>query len=407
MIDIFGGVYRERCFLDISDELYGSAGRAACALTEIAREITLHSYFSIKSLENFRLIADAFNFAISETMVDYETSFEYFHSLSHPKIFPLDCFQNKHPAIKANVKNGLQFGMIDGDSVIEGDCIVYDPQSPHSPKWFHENGSKAKHLAYVLNFQEGSLLTGCSDVQQITQKILDNGAVVAVLKMGSDGTVINDGKSLRHISCIETERVRSIGSGDIFSAIFANSWAVEKLHPVLAAENASKATAYYCNNGCLPIPKSYLTNFGKSYAISNYQIENQRKIIASPKVYLAGPFFNMAEVWMAHECREILISFGLEVFSPYHDVGIGPAKIVAKKDLDGLKECNVVLAILNGLDPGTIFEIGYAVSRNIPVIVFVQNEKAENLKMIEGTGCFITDDFSTAIYKTAWANRKS
>jgi nucleoside 2-deoxyribosyltransferase len=62
----------------------------------------------------------------------------------------------------------------------------------------------------------------------------------------------------------------------------------------------------------------------------------------------------------------------------------------------------VVLAILNGLDPGTIFEIGYAVKRGMPIVCLAENVKEEDLKMIIGTNCSVTDDFTTAIYRSIW-----
>ena len=77
-----------------------------------------------------------------------------------------------------------------------------------------------------------------------------------------------------------------------------------------------------------------------------------------------------------------LFNQGLKVFSPLHDVGRGNADDVAPADLKGLDRSSVVLAIIDGLDPGTIFEIGYARAKGIPVIAYVENEKEEDLKMI-------------------------
>jgi nucleoside 2-deoxyribosyltransferase len=61
-----------------------------------------------------------------------------------------------------------------------------------------------------------------------------------------------------------------------------------------------------------------------------------------------------------------------------------------------------VFAILNGLDAGTIFEVGYAVKKGIPVVCLAQNVGAENLKMVEGTSCEVVDDFVSALYRTVW-----
>jgi nucleoside 2-deoxyribosyltransferase len=49
-----------------------------------------------------------------------------------------------------------------------------------------------------------------------------------------------------------------------------------------------------------------------------------------------------------------------------------------------------------------LFEIGYAIAKKIPVIVYVESESAESIKMLEGTNCLIERDLTTAIYKCLW-----
>lgn len=82
-----------------------------------------------------------------------------------------------------------------------------------------------------------------------------------------------------------------------------------------------------------------------------------------------------------------------------HAVGPGPAHIVAPEDIAGLEASDVVFAILSGMDPGTIFEVGYAIKKDIPVVGLAQNVRPEDLKMMAGTGCEIQDDFASAIYR--------
>jgi nucleoside 2-deoxyribosyltransferase len=91
------------------------------------------------------------------------------------------------------------------------------------------------------------------------------------------------------------------------------------------------------------------------------------------------------------------------VFSPLHEIGEGPGEVVAPQDLAGLDECQVVLAILNGSDAGTLFEVGYAVAKGIPVVALAQNMRPEDIKMPQGTGCTIVGDLATAIYQAIWA----
>jgi nucleoside 2-deoxyribosyltransferase len=91
------------------------------------------------------------------------------------------------------------------------------------------------------------------------------------------------------------------------------------------------------------------------------------------------------------------------VFSPYHDVGIGAAEDVVPQDIEALDECQAVLAIVDGADAGTLFEVGYARAKGIRVIAIAENESAEPLKMLRGTGCEVHSDLTTAVYRAAWA----
>ena len=106
---------------------------------------------------------------------------------------------------------------------------------------------------------------------------------------------------------------------------------------------------------------------------------------------------------MVNEVRTILHKFGAKVFSPLHDVGHGSASEVAPADIEVLNSSSAVLALIDGLDSGTLFEIGYARAKDIPVVAFVQNECDSDLKMLEGTHCTIINDLVSAIYNTIWA----
>jgi nucleoside 2-deoxyribosyltransferase len=219
-----------------------------------------------------------------------------------------------------------------------------------------------------------------------------------VVKRGSLGATVITSSEIRNIPAYRTQRVWPVGSGDVFAAVFAFYWASDKTDPFTAASRASLATAYYCDTKRLPIP----TNFTEQ---AKYQpIEKKNDFPLSPKqVYLAGPFFTMAERWVINQAREYLMEQGFKVFSPLHDIGFGTAMEVAPADIEGLKHSDIVFALLDGLDAGTVFEIGYARSHYKPVVVFVQNESDESLKMLAGTNCEIVNDFVSAIYRTVWA----
>jgi hypothetical protein len=282
---------------------------------------------------------------------------------------------------------------------VKADVAVYDPQSPTDPTRFDANGSRAKRLAIVCNREEGSLLTGHQDREEILRSLLqDHGAEVVVLKVGPTGAVAasRDGARYR-IPAYRSDCVFPIGSGDVFSAVFAHYWAEVNKPLNVAADLASKATAWYCATRTFPRSGEWGTT--SSMAWRPVPLPSDR----APRIYIAGPFFSVQQLWIVEELRAELTSMGVEVFSPYHDVGcFSSARDIATRDLDGLRSCDAVLAILDGLDPGTIFEIGYARSNEIPVVGLLQQRTADDFKMFDGTDVSLDSDLPSAVYRVVW-----
>jgi nucleoside 2-deoxyribosyltransferase len=124
--------------------------------------------------------------------------------------------------------------------------------------------------------------------------------------------------------------------------------------------------------------------------------------IRQPRVYLAGPFFTLGQNWLIEQALEALEGQGFAVFSPLHHVGRGSARDVYGPDIKGVRESDIVFACVDGLDTGTIYEIGFAHSLGKPVVAFVENETRGDLTMLVGGGAIIESDFATAVYKTYW-----
>jgi nucleoside 2-deoxyribosyltransferase len=334
--------------------------------------------------------------ALHPTEVHRTCKFTYVHGLDRPEVeIPSD-------TQRLNVRGQLilSFGMLDGDAVVHGDRVVYDPQNAVAPKLFRENGSNADELVVVLNEREAVAQTGgpCIEPADLAASVLKrNGAQAVVLKRGPLGAIVFDGKTATNIPAYVTDRVWKIGSGDVFAAHFAFHWLHQKSSLELSATLASRATALYCESGAFPL-KPFLDSFKKQQIVPSARfVAGQR-----PMVYLAGPFFNLAQQWLIEQARANIQGFGLRVFSPLHDVGRGSADDVVELDLAGIVEADLVVAIGDGLDAGTIYEIGYARALQKPVIVYCENESIENLKMMVGSGCQVRNDYVTAIYTALW-----
>ncbi|MGD0091804.1 MAG: PfkB family carbohydrate kinase [Planctomycetota bacterium] len=328
-------------------------------------------------------------------------SFDYLHCLSTPFIRPRPEGLVRSVRIQAEGEVVLGFGMLEAEPIIKARVAVYDPQSvfekssPQAPRAFSANGSKAGKLALIANSFEANVMTGESEPRRAAKVLMQkDDAAVVIVKCGLKGALVLVKGRSRSIPAYFSERVWSIGSGDVFAAAFASFWGLEKLDPFEAADCASKVTAIYAETGAAAIIKR-----------GDLQKEQRRAVKPRPgRVYLAGPFFSVAQRWLVEEARDHLHRAGLKVFSPVHDVGRGAAHEVAPADLAGLKECDRVLALLDGADPGTIFEVGWARACGLPVIAYAESLPDEALKMIAGSNCRVVRDFASAIYHTAWCS---
>ncbi|MGB8542745.1 MAG: PfkB family carbohydrate kinase [Candidatus Acidiferrales bacterium] len=402
MIHIAGGSYIERCSDPYYHEFYGSGLRAAVALSRLASRVHLATYVSAQQLTNLEVSTESFGISCKHFPCPETIKFDYLHPMGIPRISPHPAAVSQAPPFRIDAERVLRFGFIEGDSVVNGDWVVYDPQSPRNPRPFSENTSKAKHLALVANLNEARLLSGKSDLDGMGNELLKSQQIeVVVIKQGPLGCTVFCQTEQRKIPVFATKSVWPIGSGDVFSASFAHYWAELGLDPFIAAEKSSLATAFYCSMRTLPLP----TNIEEFAGFERERLLVDDKRLTPATVYLAGPFFTMAERYIIGEAKYALEAQGLDVFSPYHEVGLGPSEHVVPADIDGIEKSQLVFAILDGLDPGTIFEIGYARKANLPVVIFVQHVSAEDMKMFEGTDCQIVDDFSSAIYRTVWTAR--
>jgi sugar/nucleoside kinase (ribokinase family)/nucleoside 2-deoxyribosyltransferase len=402
MLHIAGGTYLEYCAEPYWSQFFGSGGRAAAALQRLSSGVALSTYVSDDQLSKLALLAATYGFDTSATKSAQAISFSYYHALASPTIDPpIDRIVPAAP-LRIDAEHILRFGFLEGTCVVSGERVVFDPQSEQSPEVFAANGSTAAHLAIVANLEEATTLSGTHDLAEIGRVLIrEHGAEVAIVKRGAVGASIFTIDRSEFIPAYRTDVVFPIGSGDVFSATFAHYWAEEGADPFVAAERASLATAYYCSRFPLPIPPEPLSvaDFSAVPVVQAAPAQHGER----PRVYLAGPFFTMAQRWLIDEAREALLDQGLAVFSPLHDVGYGIASEVGPADIRALEGCAAVLALLDGLDAGTLVEVGYARARDIPVVGFSQNERREDLTMVEGTDCEVVDNFASAIYRTAWA----
>lgn len=400
-IEVVGGVYRERCLRPSWDQVYGSAGRAAEAIATMGTPVVLHSFLTDDAREAFEDRGALLGtLSVKGPRTDELVRFVYMHDLAVPRIY--DAPKQGRGVLEVSAEKAVRFGMLDGDAKVHAKWAVYDPQNIREGRPFAENGSTAERLALVMNSFEAAHMAGMHDAhpsRSAPALAAKQNAEVVVVKMGAQGAYVWTATEQRQVPAYRTKRVWKIGSGDCFVGHFANAWMEDGLRPWEAADMASRATAYYCETQGFPTAE-HLANHGtKPISVSEAYRSGEPR-----QVYLAGPFFDLMQQWLVEQAVINLEDMGLKVFSPLHDVGLkGDKSTIAQKDLQALRDSQVMFAIADGVDPGTVFEVGYARALNKPVVVYSERHQGqESLTMLEGSGCVMCTNYATAIYSTLW-----
>ena len=113
-------------------------------------------------------------------------------------------------------------------------------------------------------------------------------------------------------------------------------------------------------------------------------------------VYLASPFFRPDQIERVELVEKLLEKYGYSYFSPRKELVCPPnaTEEVRKKTFEGnhngILNAEMVIAITDGKDVGTIWEMGVAYQANIPVIgvAFTLGDNPFNLMLSES--CFTT-----------------
>lgn len=400
-MNVVGGTYHE-CILTghSANQLRGSGLRAVAALANLlSDDVTFHTCIAEKDSWKLEACKEDYCFEPVVYEIPETVTFNYLHPLRGDGYKPDDASaQDLRFEVETNAPV-LYFGMIEATPVVKGGRVVYDPQNA-IPQSFSETGSTADKLALVLNLEEGRHLTDQQAPVSICQDLVQKEASVVVLKCGPKGAYVYSDGEIERIAPYRTEEVYPIGSGDVFSAVFFREWADKQRAPGEAAKIASLYTAFYCRYNNLPFHTD-------PSSVEDFNPDPVSASFSPGQVYLAGPFFDMGQQMMVLEAKMALEKMGASVFSPYHDVGFPSndyqRKEIAKEDLDGLETCDVVLSLLDNPDRGTAFEIGYARNMGLQVIGYANDLDRTHTLMLEGTDCFLTENFSTAIYRAVWA----
>jgi nucleoside 2-deoxyribosyltransferase len=402
---IVGGTYHEQCAYPTWDTTQGSGMRAAAALSNTPG-VRLLTAVDVDLNDDASLVAGGTG--ITDRIVIERTDtvgFSYFTPLSVPFVTGPDATLTS--PLRGEDDVALVFGMLErGLRDISARRVVLDPQRPRSRAPLDRDGISCEELVLLVNSSEARHFGEDSDVVAAAGVLLDReGAAAVVVKRGAAGCFVATHKgtgdvTVTRVGPYPTARVWPIGSGDTFAAAFTHAWANDA-DPVQAAHVGSAAAAHWCSTQSSDLPAGLLSGDIAMLKELGLHILDLAQAPKQAQVYLAGPFFTLGEVWLVELARSVLSNQGIALFSPLHDVGRGDHS-VAQADIEGLNSSSAVLALLDHCDPGTVFETGYAIKADLPVVGYTFRMDAEGAKMLTGLGGELHNDLSTAVYRAAW-----
>lgn len=111
------------------------------------------------------------------------------------------------------------------------------------------------------------------------------------------------------------------------------------------------------------------------------------------KIYLAGGWFNKKQEERISVAEKTLRALGHEVFSPRenqheeHEFGTEAWRTATfNGDIDAIDWADVIFAIYDEEDAGTMMEVGYAYATDTTIVLFNESEKVVNLMLSDS--CF-------------------
>ena len=401
---IIGGTYGERTADPPTEQLFGSGLRAAAALSGVIRpELTTCLDGALYS--HAQGVAQTYGVEMVVKDREQPVVFSYYTPLSTPDVHGSSQGRCHIKSDDAGT-SALVFGMVEADCTVTASAIVYDPQGSQNTN-IDRRHFKTERFAVVGNIHEITTLGRSASnhfpsATQAARRIAhETAAEVVIVKRGALGCLVLEADG--HTTAIgpyKTETVWPIGSGDVFSAVFAWAWLEDKQEPTMAATLASAATSVWCRTQTLPIPLA--PSIIAASLFPGIALVPEEEDVP---VYLAGPFFGVAERWLVNLTREALTHLGARVFSPLHDVGRGGDEVAAR-DLEGLVAARSVLGLLDGADAGTMFELGYASARGIPTVGYAAVPEREDYTMARGLATPIVSDLTSAVYQAIWSGMR-
>ncbi|HEY0375342.1 MAG TPA: nucleoside 2-deoxyribosyltransferase [Pyrinomonadaceae bacterium] len=230
--------------------------------------------------------------------------------------------------------------------------------------------------------------------RKLCADLLKNFGVAVIFKENRGGSRFFTQDSLDSPTRVQAQLrpiVHSVGVGDCFDVVFAAQR--YRVPDEAALAYASSVAAEYAST---TFPDDFKQAVHRTLSIPS-EVIPQLGGVSLPweerphhPIYIAAPDFDYVDRTPINSIIEALKYHNFIPRLPVREhgqMGLGASRarkqMLCEADLRLLSECRIVVAVLIENDPGTLIEIGIAVERGMPVVVYDPYDQAENLMLTE------------------------
>lgn len=232
------------------------------------------------------------------------------------------------------------------------------------------------------------------DLSALTLELSELSPSAVLLKENRGGSRVIDISSGQtdEVPALLGDTVNSVGVGDVYSAVFVSLLGTDVFG---AAWKAARAATCYAQT---TYPDDFKRDVQRSLAVSVVQMRELGGTVLpwhvrpTFKIYFAAPDFTYIERTHLDKALDALGYHNFCVRRPVQENGelkpqsqMHEMRAAYLGDLRLLNECEVVFALPQGRDPGTLVEIGLALAAGKPVITYDPLNENANTMVIAGS----------------------
>lgn len=239
------------------------------------------------------------------------------------------------------------------------------------------------------------------DIEKIAADCAELGVSSFVFKENRGGArVFRQGKDPLGLPAQLGTTINSVGVGDVFAARYFTAL-VNEQEISEAGIRAAQASSAYSQTTDVDTFKTYVAR-AENLSVEDLEYLGGTQLPWQDRqnlhIYIAAPDFDYIDRSHIERVVSSLRYHNFSVRRPVLENGqlpldssLGALQQTYDRDIELLNDCCLVFAIPLHKDPGTLVELGIAIERGIPVVVYDPNQEANNTMVVAGANTYSSD----------------